>query len=146
MHHPRYRPAHHPGISSNITNSTDFSAPTTLAHYPPYPHWHTTHANTLPTPPTLPTQSHHPCQHATHAGTNSRPYLKLFSNAYQIVTENFLKENLSSKNLPIENLLLDNKVHEEICPYQTYPQKFAATLAELFYLYPIHHPFQMCIF
>ena len=143
MHHPRYYPAHHPGISSNITNSTHFSAPTTLAHYPPYPRWHTTHANKLPTPHTLPTQPHHPCQHVTHAGTISRPYLKFF--CHQIVTEHFLKENLSSKNLPIENLLPDNKVHEEIYQYETYSRKFAPTLTELFYLYPIH-PSQMCIF
>ena len=37
--------------------------------------------------------------------------------------------------MPIENLLPDNKVHEEIYPYETYSQKFAPTLAELFYLY-----------
>ena len=59
-------------------------------------------------------QPHQPCEHAIHATTNSKPYLKLFSNAYEIVTENFLKENLSSKSLPVENLLPDNNVHEEI--------------------------------
>ena len=36
---------HHPGISSNITNTAHFSTPPippTVAHQPPYPRWHTT--------------------------------------------------------------------------------------------------------
>ena len=49
-----------------------------------------------------------------------------------MVTKNLLKENLSSRNLPIENLLPDIKVHEEISPNETYPQKFAPPLAEVF--------------
>ena len=132
MHHPRYCPTQTPEFSTNITNYIHFSAPPTLAHYPPYPRWYTTHAthvNTLPTPPTL---AWHPRNLTAHAGTNCTPYLKLFSNVYQIVTDNFLKENLSSRNLPIENLPPDNNVHEEISPYVTYPQKFAPKLAELF--------------
>ena len=111
-----------------------------LAHYPPYPRWHTTHANTLPTPPKLPTQPHHPCYHAIHAGTNSTPYLKLFSNAYQIVTGNFLKENLSSKNLPIKNSLPDNKVHEEILLVRNLPYEICSYTCWTFYLYPFILP------
>ena len=45
MRHPRYCLAHHPGISSNITNTTHFSTPpatSTLAHWQPYPHWYIT--------------------------------------------------------------------------------------------------------
>ena len=45
MRHPRYCLAHHLGISSNITNDTHFSTPSTLstlAHQPPYPPLHTT--------------------------------------------------------------------------------------------------------
>ena len=45
MHQPRYCLAHHPDISSNVTNVTHFSAsptPPKLAHEPPYPRWHNT--------------------------------------------------------------------------------------------------------
>ena len=72
MYHLRYGLTHHPGISSNITNTTHFSKPPmrpTLAHLPLQPH------QALPTSPTLvrthastsPTLTCHPRQHATNA-------------------------------------------------------------------------------
>ena len=135
MHHPLYCLAQHLGIPTNITISTHFSVSLTLVHHPTYPYRHATpatHANTLPSPTTPPPLSHHPLNLATHPGMNSTPFLQLFSNVYQTVTENFLKETLSSRNLSIKNLGLDNNVHEEISPCETYLQKFAPTFAELF--------------
>ena len=82
MRHPRYCLAHHPGISSNITNATHFSIPltlTTLAHRPLYPCWctaHLTHAGTSPQhakhvthASTSLTLARHPRQHANNANT-----------------------------------------------------------------------------
>ena len=42
QHHSLYYIAHHPNVSSNITNAIHFSTPPTpytLAHQPPYPRW-----------------------------------------------------------------------------------------------------------
>ena len=61
MRHAQYCLTQHPGISSNITNATNFSTPTHAthvstprillksAHHPRYPGWHETHAGMSPT-------------------------------------------------------------------------------------------------
>ena len=65
MYHLRYGLTHHPGISSNITNTTHFSKPPmrpTLAHLPLQPHQRTTHV-------TYAGQDSR--QHVTHADMSS---------------------------------------------------------------------------
>ena len=64
MHHLQYCLEHHPGVFSNITNSSRFRMPPTLAHCPPYPGWNTTHADYTGTSLTL---TRHPCKRTTHA-------------------------------------------------------------------------------
>ena len=101
MCYPRYCLAHYSGISSNITNVTDFRTPPTpltLAHQPSYPHLHNTYVTHTVASLTLAHQprnshyhtmlAHHPHQHAsytTHASTSSAPFLKLES----ILSSNF---------------------------------------------------------
>ena len=70
----RYCLAHHPGISTNITNATHFSTlptPPTVANHSPYPRWHitnATHAGMSPLHATyVATLAHNTHQHATHA-------------------------------------------------------------------------------
>ena len=60
----------HPGISCNITNSTHFNTPPTLAHHPLYPRWSVTHAIT---PPTLTPLARYQSKHGTHAIHTSTP-------------------------------------------------------------------------
>ena len=80
MRHPRYCLTHHPGISSNITNSTHFRTPPTsftLAHRPLFPHRRTTHVTYAGTSPqhaayavrasTSPTLACHQRKHSIHA-------------------------------------------------------------------------------
>ena len=122
MRHPRYCLAHHPAISSNITNSTRYSVPPKLAHYPPHPRWHithATHANTLSMPPA---PGRHPRNYATHA--NSPPML-----ACQPCHPNYQEKHTISQTLQycipnsdrkfskFSNLPPDYNVREEIFPY-----------------------------
>ena len=61
MRHPRYCLKHQPGISFNITNSTQFSMspmPPTLALHPRHTCWTITHASNIGTPLTLPMLAH----------------------------------------------------------------------------------------
>ena len=78
MPHAQYCLAHHPGISSNITNTTHNTVQLTTRVFPPisptpltlvrYSHYYTNHLTHTDTLPTLPTLARQPLTHVrTHA-------------------------------------------------------------------------------